>query len=83
MARVAHGGLRHVALVPQEATEPLHDPEPGRNGPWGQFVAERSLAPGIDIGGRGLREVLIEDGLPRRRHQDGEAFEGADRPFLH
>src|SRR5437868_15147498 len=81
-AWVANGGLRYGALVAQEAKESLHHAEPGSDGPWGELVVKRGLDPGINSGGCGLCEVLIEDGLPRRWHQDGEAFQGADRPFL-
>jgi hypothetical protein len=46
-------------------------------------MAEGRFDPGINIAGRGLRQVRIEHGLPRLRHEDREAFERADGAFLH
>ena len=76
MAWVANGGLRYGALVAQEAKESLHHAEPGCDGTWGELVVQRGLDPGINIGGCGLCEVLIEDGLPRRWGDPFKAFVG-------
>jgi hypothetical protein len=83
MAWEPHGGLGDDALIVQEGKEALEDPETGRYRARSQRVSERSLNPGIYIRGGRLRQVVRERGLARLRHEDREAFEGADGAFLH
>ena len=47
-----------------------------------QWLLEGGLDPGINIRGRGLRQVLIEGGLTGLGHQHRETFEGAEGAFL-
>jgi hypothetical protein len=81
MAREPDAGLRHVAPIAQAGKEPLH--EAGRQSARGELMAAGRVNPGINIAGRGLRQVRIECGLPRLRREDGEAFERAIGAFLH
>ena len=50
---------------------------PGANPCW-----KGGRNPGINIGGRGLRQVLIQGGLPARGHEHGETCEGAQDMVL-
>jgi hypothetical protein len=83
MAREPDGELPDVALIAQAGKEPLHEGEAGRQSARGELMAAGRVNPGINIAGRGLRQVRIERGLPRLRREDGEAFKRANAAFLH
>ena len=82
MPRELNRRLGQGALVTQEDKEALHAATAGGNRRWGQWLLERGLNPGINIGGRGLRQILIEGGLTCLGHQHRETFESAEGAFL-
>ena len=82
MARELHGRLHQEPLVTQEAKEALQSTATGHDGPGRSPLLEGGGNPGSNISGRGLRQVLIERGLPTRGHQHCATCEGAERMVL-
>ena len=71
MAWELNGQLRQDPVVAQEAKEALQPVAIGHDGPGGVTPCWKAgRNPGINIGGRGLRQVLIlQGGLPARGHE--------------
>ena len=66
MAWELNGRLRQDPVVAQEAKEALQPVAIGHDGPRRSPLLEGGRNPGINIGGRGLRQVLIQGGLAAR-----------------
>ena len=75
-----NGRLRQTPWLHRKP-EALQPVAIGHDGPRRSPLLEGGRNPGINIGGRGLRQVLIQGGLAGG-HEHGETFEGAEYMVL-
>jgi hypothetical protein len=82
MARQLNGRMHQNPMGTQEDKEALQPTAARHDGPWRQALLEGGRDPGVNIPRCRLGQVLIERGLPGRRHQYGKTSEGTEGAFL-
>ena len=66
------GSCARTPWLHRKPKKPLQPVAIGHDGPRRSPLLEGGRNPGINIGGRGLRQVLIQGGLPARGHEHCE-----------
>jgi hypothetical protein len=82
MARELHRRLRQDSLGTQEEKKALQPAAARADSPWRERLREGGRAPGVNIRGRGLGQVLIEESLTGLGPQHRKTFEGAEGAVL-